>query len=310
MWRQMSTFNFFGVVLCLLSNMVLAASPDGVAESLQKALVEQGWQSTTASDGSRIFTPPDSSVGEALNRDAAETPRARPNLPDSLIEALDQQGWRMTKDAAGNTIVTPPELTSNEINTMDKAPVSENTSVSGSLLRELNRQGWSIRRGADGSYTATHPAVTVTTGSPSEASIYGNSAGTSISKEPSENSIPTDSLAKRLDRALRQSPAARYWQSNIGQDGSIILHPVARAVNIKNASTSGTKGMMISDESGAASVAMAWLAGTETPGLALIGKVRKVPRAYVVSIVARHEPHRLLHVIAVRARDGRVLVID
>lgn len=318
MWRKSSSCHCLGILLISLSYSASAASPQGLAGSLQEQLEAQGWQSSTASDGSLIFTPPAARATEPAGGESAEEPRASYRLTDSLVESLEQQGWQMKKDASGNTIATPPASAAKKISAV--TPASPNTNVTGSLLKELNRQGWQITRGADGSYTATHPAVTVTTGTSPSVQTPPDSSTTSIA-DSSIQPVQNESLAMQLDTVLRQSPAARFWRSSVGPDGSVILQPVAQPVDTTvevapaaacaGVAVPAAKGRLpITDSRGAAFVATRWLAGTELVDRALVGRVRTVPRAYMVSIVQREAPYGLLHQIAVRARDGHVLIID
>ena len=318
MWRKSSSRRFLGILLISYSYSASAASLQGLAGSLQEQLQAQGWQSTIASDGSLIFTPPASSATELMTGESAEEPRASYRLTDSLLDSLEQQGWQMKKDVAGNVIATPPASSTNKINS--QAPVSPNTNVTGSLLRELNRQGWQIRRGEDGSYTATHPAVTVVpdiqagTDEPRDGLTSESEQLRGYPKQPG-------SLATQLDAVLRQSPAARYWRSGVGPDGSVILQPVAQVADtmVEAAPAAACAGVAVpaakgrlplSDTGDAVFVATRWLAGTDLADQALVGRIRKVPRAFMISIVQREAPFGLLHQIAVRARDGHVLVID
>ena len=56
-------------------------------------------------------------------------------------------------------------------------------------------------------------------------------------------------------------------------------------------------------------IAQAWVDRFGGPSLT-VGKIRKVLRVYVISIVEKAPPFRLLHQIAVNAQDGRTFVLN
>lgn len=56
-------------------------------------------------------------------------------------------------------------------------------------------------------------------------------------------------------------------------------------------------------------IAESWLATLNEPALA-IGRIRRVLRVYLVSIVDSASPHGLRHQVGVNAADGRVVVLN
>ena len=314
MWRLSTNREYLGIVLCLFCYTVDATSQEGAVGGLQEALESQGWQSTTMPDGSRIFTRPGSTAVEPAQVVDTEPPRP---LSDSLLKSLQQQGWQTTTDAGGNTAIKPPAgvVEAPPLETVVSAEAD--ASVAGSLLEALNRQGWQITRGTDGSYSATHPAVSVV---PKTSSGVGpaRDVSTMDAVEPRVRPAPPASLAEQLDAALRRSPAARFWRSSAGPDGSVILEPLSQAAAESGSATAcagigvpaAIVALPVSNPDDAGIVATRWLAATDMADVALVGRIRAVPRAFMVSIVRRAAPHTLLQQVAIRARDGHVVVVD
>jgi hypothetical protein len=59
----------------------------------------------------------------------------------------------------------------------------------------------------------------------------------------------------------------------------------------------------------ARATALSWLESVGNPALQL-GKIRRIHRLHLVSIIGAEPPHRLLHQIAVGVDDGRVVVLN
>ena len=73
--------------------------------------------------------------------------------------------------------------------------------------------------------------------------------------------------------------------------------------------TMASVSLPLEDANTARAVANAWLDASGLPN-AEVGKIRKVLRLYLVSIVTRDRPHRLLHQLAIRSRDGHAILLD
>ena len=56
-------------------------------------------------------------------------------------------------------------------------------------------------------------------------------------------------------------------------------------------------------------ISSAWLA-SQSEFDATVGRIRKILRVYVVSIVTAEEPYTLLQQIAIRTSDGAVIVLN
>jgi hypothetical protein len=59
----------------------------------------------------------------------------------------------------------------------------------------------------------------------------------------------------------------------------------------------------------AKALAQAWLYQGDLHGL-LVGKIRKVLGIYLISLVEQSPPHLLRHQLAIRATDGKVMLLD
>jgi hypothetical protein len=65
----------------------------------------------------------------------------------------------------------------------------------------------------------------------------------------------------------------------------------------------------VDSDAEAGTIAAAWLDQTGLEGMA-VGRVRKVLRVFLVSIVTEDPPFRLQHQLAVKAEDGRVIALN
>ncbi len=225
-------------------------------------------------------------------------------------------------------------FTSTSTNAEHVIPVSTNTNslnnnlnLNANLIHMLRERGWNLTQDSNGHIFIQQ--------SPVKNPIEQNEADTTSQireqKNPSANtpyySNPTileskHTLANSLHNALRNSVASQFWLSQPMPDGSLKLYPIASSGFVQeqhvpeseknNYSNHGTDLIQAVHNSASASdVALEWVQNnSELSGKAIIGKIREVPRAYMVSVVSNRKPYKLLRQIAVRSRDGKVIVID
>ncbi len=253
-----------------------------LADSLARALRKQGWQEHADADGNVVYTR------------EPESAKPGPAEDQALKQALEAKGWRVEWDAEHNMILHPPSAKkAGKEKSSATAPASKpNTALADSLARALRKQGWQEHADADGNVVYT--------------------------REPAAKPGPAE------DQALKQALEAKGWKVEWDAEHNMILHPSAAKKG--NASKSGQAALPaackavvyraerlkppVDNRHEAKAAADAWLADAGLSARAISGRVRKVLRVYLVSIVARHAPHRLMHQLAVRARDGGVILLD
>jgi hypothetical protein len=256
------------------STAAFAAETDNSLQAFGAALQAAGWQVEVLVDGSLQLTPGNravQTVDPVVTKDSTGAPLA------GIYEA--------TADAAG--------------------------------WQTLRRLGWRIETDADGA-TLLFPPSSVPASEPETPTV---AADTSISQPevdeaPSQSSSAQDELAQDLDALFAQ----RGWRSQHQSDGSLLLMPLRRAsadaVGIQPAAgfipavvTEGQIQLPVDNWRKARAVATSWLDAYGDDQLRL-GKLRRVLRVYVVSIVERMRPAALRHQLAIGVDDGRVVVLN
>ena len=229
------------------------------------------------------------------------------NQAESLQQALEAQGWQAQTAADGSVIYTAPQDTV-------QAPVAGATS-SAQLEQALRAKGWQVDRAPDGSLIMQLPPGSVQA-QPSEPAA--------IEPPATEASPPSEAgKAGQVGGSSGISPAEaqsvsgfRHWILESAPDGSVILRPrPTRVEAVATASCDGTTvplgglELPVDSDAEAGAIAAIWLEQTGLEGMA-IGRVRKVLRVYLISIVTEVPPFRLQHQLAVRADDGTVIVLN
>ncbi len=217
---------------------------------------------------------------------------AASGLNPAVQAALEKAGWAVESGADGSLILRPkPESTPPSVAAEEKEPED----VEADRWAQLRDAGWRVEKGADGS-TLLYPPAQPT-----------------LPAAPNTESPPQ--TAPNLDQLM----AERGWLVERLADGSVILRP--RAAEAPRAKVVPAKGYVPSavrnadvstpvDEWGEAKrIASDWLKvfGNNTMS---VGRIRKVLRVYVVSIVDKKPPYRLEHQLAINAADGRVIVLN
>ena len=107
------------------------------------------------------------------------------------------------------------------------------------------------------------------------------------------------------------------WRVQRSDDGSLLLFPVEsdgkeEAVQLKitaGVSVAANFILPVDEWAEAKSIATSWLGNSGKNGLTT-GKIRKILRIYLVSIVQDAPPFELEHQIAIRQSDGHVIVLN
>ncbi len=313
-----------------------AEAPDtALADSLASSLEAQGWRASKDDDGNTLYTREKSSADNAKAGDNA-----------ALKKALEAKGWQVEWDDDNNMILRPPAKPG-EAKAATKAATSEpapepaseaqDTALADSLARSLEAQGWHARRDGKGNtvYTRERPRSDVPRGRRNAALKKAlEDKGWKVHWDDNDNMILhppmgrtfTSPMARAstntLPPALPNVPGMEYWTIERLSDGSLVFHPkakpagdsspLARLPGFCPASRHTVDGVKppVNTWSKVKAVGEAWLIDAGLANTAITGRIRKVLRVYLVSIVTRHAPHKLLHQIAIRSADGGVIVLD
>ncbi len=191
-------------------------------------------------------------------------------------QALKDAGWSVQRDDAGNLILIPREASANT------APQDQWQR----MQSELRAAGWNVERTADGSLILIPPA---------QAALSSPEA-----------------VDPMLD--IKQKLEETGWVVSSSADGSMLLYPPGKTVSGKPLPVAGIPPQVqitlpVNNWQEANDIAQSWLKSQADFG-ASVGKIRKLFRVYVVSIVSNNKPHHLLQQIAIRSSDGSVIVLN
>lgn len=248
-----------------------AAQPEKDSmESLRHRLEAGGWNVQRDEDGSLIVTRSD-------GKPAEEPPL--PLLNADARARLEKAGWRLEETADGSLLLTPPS---------GKADEAEQTDPMEDFRRELQAAGWTTQRAEDGSLL-----------------LFPSTPGTERDTEEDSSVVMSEELQERLRDA--------GWTVQQGAGGELLLYPPGKdgpaVPACPGVGTTARVSLPVDSWEEATAIAQSWL---ETQPLenAAVGRIRKILRVHLVSIVNATRPHRLRHQIAIRNRDGAVIVLD
>jgi hypothetical protein len=298
-----------------------SAQADESYGSLKAQLERQGWQVEQTREGDLVLRPPVQSPTET------EEPKSHFQAAslDELARKLKAGGWRVERDAAGNLLLYPHRQEPPQV------------AIDETGLERLQQAGWTIERASDGSLLLFPP------GHSKEASTTGKGDG-----DRNEKASPLARLKKRLEAAgwearfdqegslvvvpkprkteskkpvpshplnqtMRKRLQAAGWTLREERDGSLLLFPPRLKAEMltpcPGLKTTASVALPMENADTAREVAEAWLEATGLPN-ATVGKIRKVLRIYLVSIVSSKSPHHLLHQLAIRISDGHVILLN
>lgn len=229
------------------------------------------------------------------------------SLADSLRNALQSQGWEEHQTEDGNMIYRRPTSSPKAENKAESTVDSQRAR----LAEALQERGWKVEWKQDGSLIlrpkAEEQAPTTTVPTATETTTTGSSEET----QSQMDSIP-------------DLPGFRHWRIERGADGSMLFHPLKESESsetpvVESSVTHRCEGyqmpatdkvsLPVDEWSEARELARLWLAESDLEG-AQVGKVRKVLRIYIVSIVESSAPYGLKHQLAIRASDGGVMLLE
>jgi hypothetical protein len=217
-------------------------------------------------------------------------------LTESLRQALEAQGWQAEQAQDGSVIYRQPVAPHKEDPAQPARKILQGEALQGSL----KERGWQLEWNPSGSLILRPQGQIGTT---------------------AERTKPP-AVGKPLDR-LPDMPGFEYWRIEKQTDGSWTFQPLTQAP-AASVSTNGTttlgrcEGIQVKHAAvslpvntwgEAQTLAQAWLRDAGMQGL-LLGKIRRVLGIYLISLVADSTPHALKHQLAIRASDGRVILLE
>ncbi len=267
---------------------------------LAQTLANTGWRVERSARGELLLYPRATGETEEVpTKDPAESSELVPaNDLERLQSLLAQKGWRVKRDREGNLLAYPATAPGGA----PPRPGAEQVQ-GGSGLEQLEgllrERGWRTERDAQGNLI-----------------LYPR--GSSPAREtPAESSLIP---ATDLD-ALKARLQARGWTvQGDATSGLTIFAQGAQGAAVEPAKPGACQSVIpapvlngevtlpVDSWDEAHAIAAAWLdqSGREEQ---VVGKIRRIHRIYLVSLVAKHPPYRLQDQLAIRARDGRTVAL-
>jgi hypothetical protein len=214
-------------------------------------------------------------------------------LDPGFRAALERAGWEVQRSNDGSLILRPSPGPGPETPSAPATPLAESDPDRWAPLRDA---GWRVEIGEDGSTFLYPPA-----------------------KEPAAEAPIAQKPAPSTEPDVKRLMAERGWRVERLPDGSVILRPqVRKTAPAEVVPAPGYVPGVIRDAvvtppvdqwAEARRIAYDWLAvfGNDTM---TVGRIRKILRVYLVSVVEKAPPHRLVHQLAINAADGRVVLLN
>jgi hypothetical protein len=247
--------------------------------------------------------------GAALGAAPGDTPR-------SFAEALAAAGWQVEVLVDGSLLLTPRANARPQAPDVTPGPAGEPDGG----WDALESFGWRVETDTDGATLLYPPSANQAPAAmppPMPASTPRAQAtppqqGVAPPPETQAPS-PRGALAQQLDTLL----AERGWRTQWEADGSLLLLPLGQTLPrvrpaagvVPGAVTGGQVDLPLDTPAEVRSVAASWLAAIGDPRL-FPGQIYAVAEIYLVNILSSTPPHDLRHQIAIRATDGRVVVLN
>ncbi|MET0064400.1 MAG: hypothetical protein AB2552_05240 [Candidatus Thiodiazotropha endolucinida] len=220
-------------------------------------------------------------------------------LSQSLRESLLLQGWQEYISADGSVIYRQPV----------KEQVTDNQSPEAELpkIRQfgnaLQERGWQVEWDSDGTLILRPGDTGDTDDVPAQTATQPDESGT----------VTLPANLKGFE----------YWHIERDESGALLFHPVELPSTNQSMTVDATAemaecridyfqldpGVLPLDEwSEVHELTKRWIDATKESGLQ-VGKIRKINRVYLVSVVGVTEPYRLRYQLAIRVSDGGVIRI-
>lgn len=221
------------------------------------------------------------------------------HLADSLKEALKEQGWQESVADDGSVIfhqVKDSDVSASQQVSAETIPVQ-------SLDEMLQQRNWQATWKPDGSLLLI-PRVPL---DEQPVSSPGNPPAT----DQSSSDVAPDMAG------------FEYWRIERGMDGSMLFHPLSEGERTNTKETVGSpmgacdgqqffseNVLLPVDEWSEVNVlAQLWIEASGSEGIQ-VGRIRKLFRVYIVSLVSDQAPFSLVHQLAIRSSDGGVIFLE
>ncbi|MCU7834566.1 MAG: hypothetical protein KZQ83_04850 [gamma proteobacterium symbiont of Taylorina sp.] len=216
-----------------------------------------------------------------------------------LAKELKTRGWDTQNEADGSLILTPIKSSDNLSHKKEETNASTSSQWQ-QLQQKLQQAGWSVSNDSDGAMRLTPPS-------------------TYAAAKAEENSNTVNNNAQNSFMDMQQKLKASGWDITNNSDGSILLYPPESTPQKKVAADRlqicpGTRQAVeitlpVDSWQEAHNIANEWLKNTSIPYSA-VGKIRRINKVYIISIVADKAPYALMHQIAIRNSNGAVIVLN
>ncbi|MBL3528863.1 MAG: hypothetical protein JMN27_14960 [gamma proteobacterium endosymbiont of Lamellibrachia anaximandri] len=217
-------------------------------------------------------------------------------LTDSLKRSLKAQGWQEDQQEDGSVIYRQTPVQSESENT----PLGTDGQQREQFGKALDGRGWQADWDPDGSLILRP-----------QRSAAVQAVGT--------HPAPTDSETDLIP----DLPGFKYWRIEKGEDGAMLFHPLPKPPGTEVTTSNQTAvercegyqfdtarvSLPVDQWPEANELAQKWLERSGLHGL-LVGKIRKILRIYLVSLVDDTSPYALKHQLAIRASDGHVMLLE
>ncbi|MCU7844778.1 MAG: hypothetical protein KZQ93_13155 [Candidatus Thiodiazotropha sp. (ex Monitilora ramsayi)] len=217
-------------------------------------------------------------------------------LSQSLRESLLAQGWQEYVAADGSTIFRQPSVTLETDNQSHSTELPAIRKFGGAL----QDRGWRVEWDPEG-MLILKPAV---------AESPATQTAEDVSPLSSADVVP-------------DMPGFKYWRIEKDRQGALLFHPLSRLPEEQPLPGTGqsllgqcaghqfqldTVTIPVNEWSEAYELAQRWI-DESAQGQLQVGRIRKIRRVYLVSLVGNREPYRLIHQLAIRESDGGVVLI-
>lgn len=222
----------------------------------------------------------------------------------SLRQALEAQGWEATETPEGTVLRRP--ATTTDSGPEQGAPANAPPASAADFEGTLRESGWRVEQTDDGGLLLYPPHRSPAADQGAEEAAEPPAADT--------GGLRHWNVRRTHDGGWIFVPASRSAE-NAGHNASSQATPSPPATGTRDTPCVGIAlprarvRLPVDTWSEAHRLGEAWI---QEAGLkeAAVGRIREILRVYLVSIVTRKPPHRLLHQIAVRRADGHVIVLD
>ncbi|MES9938584.1 MAG: hypothetical protein ABW153_19230 [Sedimenticola sp.] len=217
-------------------------------------------------------------------------------LSDSLRSSLKSQGWQEYQAEDGSTIYRKPGAA---VEAGGEPGESE----------ELQRQQLAEALGARGWLAEWQPDGTLVIRRKEDA--------------PAASSLDVVEAATTEGEQLPDLPGFKFWRIERGDDGSMLFHPADEAQIVDSPAADQLEinrcegygftpqgvSLPVDEWSEAKALSEAWLTASGIENVQ-VGRIRKVLRIYLASLVSDTAPYTLVHQLAIRASDGHVMLLE